>query len=125
MPPLTSLEFCGSAGLQKELQGVIAYVAWEMICTEFESMNVNQQYEKMRILYHGDHASNVYSLAKQFVEGEGLFRGLYDEETVEVTDPNYRGSSRELLLKKVFHCGGQRVHVGGSHGIRTQLISAC
>ena len=124
MSPPTQPKFNVSAGLQKELQGVTAYVAWEMISTKFESMTTAQQEEKMRLLYHGDEKVDVHCLVKQFLEGEGIFQGLYEKETLEVTNPDTHVGSTQLVLKEFFHyMRGKRISVGPD-GISLQLLSA-
>ena len=42
------------AQIVQELQGVTEFVAWDTVCTEFESLKFVQQEENMFKFYHGE-----------------------------------------------------------------------
>jgi len=125
MPP-SKLNFAGPATLQKELQGVARFEAYEKIFTQGDGKARANQESKIGVMYHGNGQADQCSLAMQCLKGLRLFQGLYDKEMVDIADANNKEGSKQLVLKLVFHClPNQRIHVGPTNGgITLQLLSA-
>jgi hypothetical protein len=133
-------KFSGSALLQKELQGLACFVAYQECHHRGESSTRTVQEASMFSQYFGNpDDEDSIGLAEQLLLGTGLFSGLYDREEVVVSStlptggvnattssvPCHRSNITVLVLKPELHCLGvdKRITVGGASGI-TILSSA-
>lgn len=126
-------KFLGGAGVQKELQGFAAFVAYQechyrgLSATKGTlETSIGQQFFGVE----GDDDS--IGLSEQLVKGIGVFGGLYTLEDQEpsavVTDANaFKNQSCDsevLMVKPELHCLGHHVKIGVgiSNGITLPLI---
>ena len=132
MPPRNSSassKFIGGSPLQKELQGVAAFVALADIHRKGDSITHAMQHRMIGEKYFGNPSDpDSIGLAEQLVNGNGVFRGLYtlleDEEGIAstsgmITDVNkagYSGSDNHdrqnqiiRLFKPELHCLGDMI----------------
>ena len=127
-------KFSGTSKLHKELQGVVAFAAYEQCCKS-DAMTVTAIENNMEMLYFGDPADDdSIGLADQLVRGLGMFAGLFkEEERSTVTHSTVGGGGGDdllrspppnkgmvLVMKPVLHCLGEdkRIVVAGTSGIR-------
>ena len=133
-------KFSGTSKLHKELQGVVAFAAYEQCCKS-DAMTVTAIENNMEMLYFGDPADDdSIGLADQLVRGLGMFAGLFkEEERSTVTHSTVGGGGGDdllrspppnkgtvLVMKPVLHCLGEdkRIVVGGTSGIRLSMMLA-
>ena len=134
-------KFSGNAFLQKELQGLACFVAYQECHHRGESSTRTVQEASMLSQYFGNpDDEDSIGLAEQLLLGTGLFSGLYDKEEVLVSStsptggvnattssvPRHRSNSTVLVLKPELHCLGVDKHitVGGASGITMSLLSS-
>ena len=147
MPPrnssLASSKFTGGSPLQKELQGVAAFVALAEIHRKGDSITQAMQHAMIGEKYFVDASDpDSIGLAEQLVNGNGVFRGLYtllDEDGIAslsgvITDKGYFERSNKhhdrqtgdtiRLFKPKLHCLGPstRIIAGNRDGITLPLL---
>jgi hypothetical protein len=147
MPPRNSSsassKFIGGSPLQKELQGVAAFVALAEIYRKGDSTTQAMQHAMIGEKYFGDASDpDSIGLAEQLVNGNGVFRGLYtlldDEDKISslssvITDKGYSERSNKhhdrqtdtiRLFKPELHCLGPstRIIAGNRDGITLPLL---
>lgn len=135
-----SSRFAGSAFLQKELQGVAGFVAFQE-CHRRGKFTAKAVLEaSMAAQYFGDADDNdSIGLTEQLILETGVFSGLYNEEPISTTtrstktrtagtDDGTSTASSALcgsrstrgevfVLKPELHCIGKQITVGGASGI--------
>ncbi|KAI2508515.1 hypothetical protein MHU86_5914 [Fragilaria crotonensis] len=137
-------KFSGTSKLHKELQGVVAFPAYEQCC-KGDAMTVTAIESSMEMQYFGDPTDDdSIGLTDQLVRGLGRFAGLFKEEersgTVTHNSTGVRGGggddnlfwspppkkSTTLVMKPALHCLGEdkRILVGGTTGIRLSMMLA-
>jgi hypothetical protein len=143
-------KFSGSAFLQKELQGVAAFVAFQECHRRGESTTKAVFEASMAAQYFGDaDDDDSIGLTEQLRLGTSLFSGLYNEGPISTTSKTntirtagttsddgtstsgsaHSGRSTRgevLVLQPELHCHGEdkRITVGGAFGITMSLLSA-
>jgi hypothetical protein len=93
-------KFSGTSKFHKELQGVVAFAAYEKCCKS-DAMTVTAIENNMEMLYFGDPADDdSIGLADQLVRGLGMFAGLFkEEERSTVTHSTVGGGGGDDLLR--------------------------
>lgn len=135
---------CGTAQLQKELQGFAAFVAYQDVVNRGDSITKESQQDWMGDAYFGDPTdSDSIGFAEQVVKGIGIFGGLYTavDCSVEVcgdadddgsissigggsTSTGSTGTSTVYTLKPYLHCLGAHTRIvrGSPFGINKELM---
>lgn len=134
-----NFKFSGTGFLQKELQGVAGFVAFQECHRRGESTTKTGLEAKIGSLYFkNDNDEDSIGLAEQLILGTGVFSGLFNKEPVPSSTngtttsatpegASVNSSSAELLvLKPELHCLGteKRIIVGGASGITLPLLMA-
>jgi hypothetical protein len=140
--PMTgTYKFSGTSFLQKELQGLVGFVAYQECHRKGESSTqAGLQAGTVSQYFGNPNDEDSIGLAEQLVIGAGLFSGLYNkEELVSTTSSPSTGAadattsnvarhstsaSVVLVLKPEVRCLGadKRIIVGGSSGITLPLL---
>jgi hypothetical protein len=131
--------FIGGAAVQKELQGLAAFVAYQDVVNRGASMTKGALEQVMGDAFFGDPTdSDSIGLAEQVVKGIGVFRGLYsaidssadmcciggDDEDESISSLSTTGTSTVNVLKPYLHCLGshKRIVSGPPYGIHLKLM---
>ena len=117
--------FTGGAGIQKELQGFAAFVAYQECHYKGLSASkgtLEQSIGQQFFGVEGDEDS--IGLSEQLVKGIGVFSGLYTLEDANNELNEHGHSSSVLVLKPELHCLGRSIRIacGLTNGISLPLI---
>jgi hypothetical protein len=132
-----SKKFTGGAGIQKELQGFAAFVAYQEC--HYKGLSASRATLEQSIgqqFFGVESDEDSIGLSEQLVKGIGVFSGLYtlqDMTSVETVDHSFVPPTNEfneqvqdsvLMLKPELHCLGRNVQIacGFSNGISLPLI---
>ena len=117
--------FTGGAGIQKELQGFAAFVAYQECHYKGLSASKGTLEQSIGQQFFGFEGNeDSIGLSEQLVKGIGVFSGLYtlDDANNELNEHGH--SSSVLVLKPELHCLGCSIRIacGLTNGMSLPLI---